>query len=176
MALPWRVLATKQHGDLVDAEPGGANREEDHVRSREDGLDSPLGRAEQQQADVLQDERHPDRADQGRQPRGVPERSVRETLDARVDRRCHEHDDRQGEERQQQRQQARRGDAQTADDQLGREIGECRAEHEDIGVGEVDELEDPVDEGVTDRDQRDDQAVGDADRQRLDQFLHALSS
>src|SRR5690349_3836599 len=42
-------------------------------------------------------------------------------------------------------------------------------------MGEVDEFEDPVNEGVTDRDQRDDQAVGDADRQRLDQFLHALS-
>ena len=57
------------------------------------------------------------------------------------------------------------------DDEFGGEVGERRAEHEHVGMGEVDEFEDAVDEGVADRDERDDQAVRDADGQRLDQLL-----
>ena len=59
---------------------------------------------------------------------------------------------------------------------LGGEVRERRAEHEHVGMGEVDQLEDAVDEGVTDRDEGDDQAIRPADGQRLDSSSNALSS
>ena len=42
-----------------------------------------------------------------------------------------------------------------------------RAHHEDFAVGEVDQLDDAVDEGVAERDQGDQRAVGHPDDQEL---------
>ena len=42
---------------------------------------------------------------------------------------------------------------------------EHRPEHEDVAVGEVDELEDPVDERVAERDEAVDRAVRQADQE-----------
>ena len=51
-----------------------------------------------------------------------------------------------------------------AADDRGREE---RAHHEDLAVGEVDQLDDAVDERVAERDQRDQRAVGEPDDQEL---------
>ena len=53
---------------------------------------------------------------------------------------------------------------------------ERRAQHEHVAVGEVDELEDAVDERVADRDERDDQAVGRPIRSAVSSTSNALSS
>ena len=41
--------------------------------------------------------------------------------------------------------------------------GQHRAEHEHVAMGEVDELDDAVDEGVAEGDEREDEAVREAD-------------
>ena len=46
-----------------------------------------------------------------------------------------------------------------------------RAEHEDVAVGEVDQLDDAVDEGVAQRDEGVDQAVREPDDDRLDECV-----
>ena len=48
------------------------------------------------------------------------------------------------------------------------------AEHEHVAVGEVDQLEDAVDEGVAERDEPVDGAVRDADQERREELVRGL--
>ena len=58
-----------------------------------------------------------------------------------------------------------------SEDRPDQEEREHRAEHEHVAVGEVDELDDAVDEGVAERHQGEDQAVGEADDLGLEELL-----
>ena len=60
--------------------------------------------------------------------------------------------------------------ARLAGDPAQEDDGQERAEHEDVAVGEVDQLDDPVDHRVAERDER----VDRADRQRVDRLLERL--
>ena len=51
--------------------------------------------------------------------------------------------------------------------------GDHRTEHEHVAMGEVDELDDAVDEGVAERHEGEDQAVGQADDLGLEELLSA---
>ena len=107
--------------------------------------------AEQQQRRVLEEEGDAERRDQRRDPRGVAQRPVGEALDrepekARAEHRDHEHaeDEQRDRDRRVERAAQERQDAE-ADE---------RADHVDVAVREVEQLEDPVDHRVAQRDQR----------------------
>src|SRR3954467_4612549 len=114
--------------------------------------------AEPQQADVLQHERHADRGDQRGELGRVAQRAVGHALDHHVEhaaddhREDQRHDDPAGDAEGRRRQ----ADPEDARPELRRRE---RADHEDVAVGEVDQLDDPVDQRVADRDQREDRAV-----------------
>jgi hypothetical protein len=108
--------------------------------------------------DVGDDERHPDRGDQRRQTRCVAERPVRDPLDRRVD---------DGEQRDRDRE---RDDDPPDDREVARVAGQTEhrkeegarheaREREHVAVGEVDELEDAVDQRVPERDDAVDRAA-----------------
>jgi hypothetical protein len=92
----------------------------------------------------------------------LPERAVGDALDRRVDDRAEDH---AGEERCQDPadEHESRGVALELEDRQDERAGEEAAEREYVAVGEVDELEDPVDERVTERDERVDGARAEAD-------------
>ena len=61
-----------------------------------------------------------------------------------------------------------------AAEQLERAEADERAHHEHVAVGEVEELEDPVDEGVAEGDQGVDAAERQAVQRELDKGVHAV--
>ena len=115
--------------------------------------------AQPQEPDVLQDERHAHGGDQRRELRRAAQRSVGDPLDQRVEnpRADHRHDQR----RPGGRRTARTVEALVQPERPDERGGDERADHEHLAVGEVDQLDDAVDERVTDRHQRPDGAVGD---------------
>ena len=125
-----------------------------------------IGRAAPQQADVHQHERHADGRDQRRQLRRAAQRLVDDPVDRHVQRRAEQrHDD-----QQQTRCPATAwsGSAQfqprlSAIAPIKRQR-QKRAEHEHVAVGEIDQLDDPVDHRVAQGDQREQRAVGQADQ------------
>ena len=60
-----------------------------------------------------------------------------------------------------------------ASEELERAEPDERAHHEDVAVGEVQELEDPVDERVAERDERVDAAEREAVERQLGERVHA---
>ena len=147
----------QQHGDGGHADDqlvpgvGDAVPVEDRV-VREDVRQRDGRRPEPVQPDVLEDERHPDRRDQRRQSRRVTERPVRDPFDPCVERRAERHRAEQGHEQRRDHHRPRVHVTEPEPADRDRE-GHPRAEHEHVAVREVDQLEDPVDERVAERDQ-----------------------
>ena len=169
MALPMRLRAMKLTSTMtsgvvtaiastspfVTGTPAIVNRmilRVDEVR------DAAVRPAEPEQADVLQDEREAHRGDQRRQLRRVAQWSVGHALDHHVQRSAGDHREEE-RERQAEDQPERPGRGREPDRPEERERREG-ADHEDVAVGEVDQLDDPVDQRVADGDQRPDGAVG----------------
>ena len=134
-----------------------ADGEDDLLRADQVG-DRLLVAAPPQQADVLQDEREPDRRDQRRELGRVAQRPVGDPLDEHVQRAGHGHGEQQRDEQAAGEAERRRGQAEP--ERAPQADGGEGADHEDVAVREVDQLDDAVDERVADRDQRPDRAVG----------------
>ena len=137
-----------------------ADRE--RVRPRDEVRDGLEVDAVERKRDVLDDERDADGGDQRREPRRVAERLVRDALDGRVEEREERHRDRERREQPDDDQEDARLVVQPEDRHDHRARDEP-GEREDVAVGEVDELEDPVDERVPERDEPVDRAVRRAD-------------
>ena len=108
-------------------------------------------RAEQQQRRVLEEERDAERGDQRGDPRRVAQRPVGEALDREAEQPRAEHRDDEHAGHQQ-RDRDRR--VQRAAQERQHAEADEGADHVDVAVGEVQELQDPVDHRVAQRDQR----------------------
>ena len=117
-------------------------------------------RRDERHHDVLEQERHADRRDEHRDARRVAQRAVREPLDRDTEQGGHRHGD---EDR------GHDGDAER--DGIESEV---RADHVDVAVREVDELDDAVDHRIAERDERVDAAEGYSVNQLLENLLHEL--
>ena len=133
---------------------------------RADQVRRRVRRRAPQQADVLQDERHPDRRDQRRQLGRVAQRPVGDALDHHVERAGADHRDREHAGAARRSSTSTRGALGDPERRVERHRDE-RADHEDLAVGEVDQLDDAVDERVPERDQRPDRA----DREPVDDVV-----
>ncbi len=124
---------------------------------------------------VLQDERDADRRDQGSQPRSVTQRPVRESLDHDSHHAHHDHADREGEE-QDAGELERVADGPVEAQRHQEPERHERADHEDVAVREIDQLDDAVDHRVAQRDEGIDRADGQRVHQLLDEGrdIHAL--
>ena len=137
---------------------------------REDLGRGPVATARDHEGDVLEDERHADRGDQGGQPRCVPERSIDDPFDEDVEEPDDRHREHEGTD-QEEREEGQVVDRPAlAHDPAEEDHGHERADHEDVAMGEVDELDDPVDHRVAERDQR----VDRADREGVDGLLDGV--
>ena len=119
---------------------------------------------------VGEEERDAERADQRRDAWRVPERPVGEALDRHAEHGAARH---RGERDQDEQEPDRDHGVGRAAEQLERAEADERAHHEDVAVGEVEELEDPVDERVAERDQRVDASEREAVQRQLDERVHA---
>jgi hypothetical protein len=97
----------------------------------------------------LQQDRHADRGDQRRQARRVAQAAVGDALDQHVHQ--HGHGNR-AEDGDGQLEVARQAGEITVE-QLQDRQADHRADHQDVAVGEVNEVEHPVDHRVPERDQ-----------------------
>ncbi len=150
------VARTAKRVTVGDLDP--ADREQRVLRA-DQVRDALLGAADPQQADVLEDEREADRGDQRRQLRRVAQRPVAGALDHHVEAAAGDAGD---DQRQQQAADQHRRRGRDPEPERGPERErDQRADHEHLAVGEVDQLDDPVDHRVAERDQRPDRAVGD---------------
>ena len=127
--------------------------------------------AEHQLHRVGDEERDAERADQRRDPRRVAERPVGEALDRDAEHGAAGH---RGERDQDQQQPDRDDRVGRAAEQLERAEADERAHHEHVAVGEVQELEDAVDERVAECDQGVDAAERQAVQRELDEGVHAV--
>src|SRR5260370_4350233 len=117
--------------------------------------------------DALEDERHPDRRDQGRETGRIAKGAVGDALERDVDAANDQHRD---WEYQKQRDQVDRREVvliegEEAEDRCGY-IG---AQREHVAVGEVDQLDDAVDHRVAERYERVHRTVGEAEDRDLDE-------
>jgi hypothetical protein len=117
---------------------------------------------------VGEKDRHADGRDQRRQPIGVAQRPVGETLDRPAVQRREPHGDQQHEEQ-------RHRDGGDADGDEGEEgdQGDEGADHEHVAMGEVDHADDAVDHRVADGDEAIDGAERDAVDELLEEIFHA---
>ena len=118
--------------------------------------------------DSFQQERHPDGRDQGREPGCVSKRPVGHPLDRDVDSTHEQHGGGEGHQKRDKVGHAERvlTGAREKSHHRGRDI--C-AQGEDVAMGEVDELDDPVDHRVA----QGDEGVDRAQRQRVRELLWA---
>ncbi len=103
---------------------------------------------------VLEEYGHADRADERRKSLRLAERLVCDLLDGESVRGGVDDRDKPGED-----EERRSGQTQQRERARRDERGEC-ADHVDLAVGKVDQLDDPVDHGVAEGDQRVDAAPG----------------
>ena len=127
--------------------------------------------AEHQLHRVGDEERDAEGADQRRDPRRVAQRPVGEALDRDAEHGAAGH---RGERDQDQQQPDRHDRVGRAAEQLERAEADERAHHEHVAVGEVQKLEDPVDEGVAECDEGVDAAERQAVERELDEGVHAV--
>ena len=131
---------------------------------------APIVHAVHGQGDVLDDEGHADRGDQDRQTRCRAQPAVGEELDRRIDQRP---EDRRDHERREE---------PSDDDERGRLLVEMEdahdpgareepAQREDVAVGEVDQLQDAVDERVAESDERVDRARRQTDQEDVEEVI-----
>ena len=123
-----------------------------------------LLRAEHQLERVGEEERHAERADQGGDARRVAQGPVGEALDGDAEDGAADH---AAEHHQREQEPDRHRRIARAAEHLEHAEADERADHEDVAVGEVQELEDTVDEGVAKRDQRVGAALGQAVEREL---------
>jgi hypothetical protein len=116
---------------------------------------------------VLEDQRDADRGDQRGHTRGAAEGPVGEPLDGHVDRAHHGHADGQGRDEDRAKDERLRdravGQVQPEEVERGREArqeeqADERSDHEHVAVGEVDQLDDPVDHRIAEGDEGIDRA------------------
>ena len=160
-----------RHEDLLDVDRDAFDPEDrQDVGGPEDVVDALVAGARQEQGDVLEDEAHADRRDEGGELRRVAQRFVGDALDRNVQgRRAQHHDPEDQQDDADLEQDGRiRGDREDRSDQQERAH---RTEHEDVAVGEVDELDDAVDEGVAKRHEGEDHPVRQADDLGLEELL-----
>src|SRR5262245_56288607 len=150
----------EEHGQLVPRDDHAADV--DGLRARDEVRHGLEVDAVDGEGDVLDDERHAHSRDQRRQPGRVAQRLGGDALDAGVDEREHRHRDRERHEQPDDDRRDTRALVQPEDGDDERAGDEPR-EREHVPVGEVDELEDPVDERVAKRHEPVDGAVRDAD-------------
>ena len=123
-----------------------------------EGVEALVVGPEHEQGRVLEEEGDAERRDQRRDPRRLAQPAVGEALDHDAEQAAAEHrrDEHQGEQEadrdRDRRRPAEHGQHAEADE---------RADHEDVAVGEVQQLEDPVHHRVAEGDQRVDAAVRD---------------
>src|SRR5215217_1707192 len=126
-----------------------------------------LGRALPDEPDVLEDERHAYGRYKDREPRRVPQGLVGHAFDPDPEQPAGDHRDRQGKEYPSHLDENTRALGYGAEETQARErAGEHGyphegADHEVVAMGEVDELDDPVDQRVAKGHERDDGTVGD---------------
>ena len=155
----------QRHAHVADVE---AVEEERPAGEREGVVVALLG-AEHQLHRVREEERDAERTDQRRDPRGVAERPVGEALDHDAEHRAAGH---RRERDQHQQQPGRHLRIRRAAQQLERAEADERPDHEHVAVGEIEELQDPVDERVAERDQGVDAAQREAVDRELDEGVH----
>ena len=160
-----------QHGGLAPRVRHVADV--DRVRARDEVRHGAVVDAVDGEADVLDDERHPDGRDQRCQPWGVAERPVGDALDRGVEQgeHHHDHDERDRETDDDDRDARIVVEPEHAQDQGARD--EPR-EREDVAVGEVDQLQDAVDERVAERHDAEDHPVREADQSDVDELARGL--
>jgi hypothetical protein len=115
----------------------------------------------------LQQQAHPHRRDERREARRVAQRPVGDLLDREVERRTDDHRRAQRDQEQCPARQAESGER--GDDGPARQ----RTDHQHLAVGEVDQVDDPVDHRVAERDQRIDAAEHEPVDDLLDEGVHA---
>jgi hypothetical protein len=118
---------------------------------------------------VLQDDRKPDGGDQRRQSRRVAQRPVGDAFERVTYRHARGHRDEHAGCKQDQRGQADVGAGQRGDHRHG----DHRPDHHHLAMGEIDELDDPVDHRVTQGHDGVDAAQREAIDQLLQQDVHA---
>ena len=123
---------------------------------------------------------HPNLGDLQRQvlhllhaPRRPAERPVGGPLDRRTVGRAESHRNGKGDDEARRDPQRRAGGAREHSQHNDPEI---RPQHVDLAVGEVDQLEYPVDHGVAERDQRVDAPARQAAEEQLEEVLHAQAA
>ena len=117
---------------------------------------------------MLQDDRQADRGDQRREPRRAPQRAVGDAFEREADRHAHRDRRERADQHDRERRQRRAGADQRDDDR----VGDHRADHHHLAVREIDELDDPVDHRVAQRDDRVDAAERRAVDELLDEDVH----
>src|SRR5690348_4672204 len=162
--------AHDQHQDLDRVDGDRADRDS-RVGVDEVGrvVDAVL-RTEEQERRALQEERDADGGDQRRYPRGVPQRPVREPLD-RHPQAAHQ----AGRQREHDDQQQRHGDRQRGRpaEPLDHEETDVGPDHVQVPMGEVEQLEHPVDHREPECYQRVQRARGETVHQFLEEEGHA---
>jgi hypothetical protein len=147
----------QDYDQVLDREPDGVARQQ--VLVVDDVGEVEVRDALPELADAHEDERDADRRNQGGQLRRVAQRSVDDPVHREVQRGAEDHADRERQEDA--AGGARRSGVGQAElrDQGQRE--EC-AQHEQVAVGEVDQLDDAVHHRVADRDEREERPRGEA--------------
>jgi hypothetical protein len=120
-----------------------------------------------QERHVLEHERHADGRDQRREPGGAPQRSIGHPIDGHVEGGGGQHGEREDERQQRHEVPAVQRPGHAEQGEPGE--GDVEAQHEDVAVREVDQLDDAVDHRVAERDQGEDGAAGQPVDRLLDQ-------
>ena len=160
------TIRSSGHAHVADVEA----LEEEHPLAHRERVVVALLRAEQELQRVREEEGHAERADQRRDARRVTERPVGEALDRDAEHGAARH---RGERDQHEQQPERDDGVGRPAEQLERAEADERADGEDVAVGEVEELEDPVDERVAERDERVHAAERETVERQLDERVHA---
>src|SRR5918995_5679493 len=133
--------------------------EDDRVGRQDVGIGDELGERDlgwplPREADVLEDKGHAYSRDQDGQPRRIPQRLVRQPLDPHAEQPAGDHGDNQGYEDPGQPDEGPGVVGDRAEEAEAKERSAKNgqpyegADHEVVAVGEVDELDDPVDQRV----------------------------
>ena len=115
--------------------------------------------SEDDQGQILQQERDPDRSDQGGDAGGLADRKIGPAIDGDSQQCRHENGGREGDPPGKRK------------DQIGVE-SEIAAHHQDIAVGEIDQPQNSIDHGVSDGDQSVETSQGDS----IDELLEKHGS
>ena len=126
------------------------------------------------QRDVLEDERHADRRDQRHESGARRERLIGDALDGRVEEPAADHRNDQRRRGSPATSVAERGVRAEVEDVERDRRRDHPADHEHVAVGEVDQLEDAVDERVAESDERVERAAREPDERELDERAPVL--